>query len=129
MLGNYLRLDFGTSYFQDRPVVELVVERMPVSISLGLWSLLLIYGISIPLGIAKSTRDGSRFDFWTSTIIFVGYAIPGFILAILLIVVFAGGNYFDLFPLRVFMRKTRASYPYGIGGLIIFGTLHCPSRH
>jgi microcin C transport system permease protein len=111
MLKNYLRLDFGTSYFQDRPVVELVVERMPVSISLGLWSLLLIYGISIPLGIAKSTRDGSRFDFWTSTIIFVGYAIPGFILAILLIVVFAGGNYFDLFPLRGLHTENASELP------------------
>ena len=111
MLKNYLRLDFGTSYFQDRPVVELVVERMPVSISLGLWSLLLIYGISIPLGIAKSTRDGTRFDFWTSTVIFVGYAIPGFILAILLIVVFAGGNYFDLFPLRGLHAENASELP------------------
>ena len=100
MVWNYLRLDLGDSYFQDRPVLELVVERMPVSISLGFWSLLLIYGISIPLGVAKAVRDGTRFDFVTSTIIFVGYAIPGFILAILLIVLFAGGNYWDIFPLR-----------------------------
>ncbi len=100
MVWNYLRLDLGDSYFQDRPVFELVVERMPVSISLGFWSLLVIYGVSIPLGVAKAVRDGTRFDFVTSTIIFVGYAIPGFILAILLIVLFAGGNYFDLFPLR-----------------------------
>ncbi|MDK1023737.1 MAG: microcin C ABC transporter permease YejB [Gammaproteobacteria bacterium] len=100
MLGNYIRLDFGTSFYQDRPVIELIVERMPVSISLGLWSILLIYGISIPLGIAKAVRDGSRFDIWTSSLIFVGYAIPGFLFAILLIVLFAGGNYLDLFPLR-----------------------------
>ena len=100
MVWDYLRLDLGDSYFQDRPVFELVVERMPVSISLGFWSLLVIYGVSIPLGVAKAVRDGTRFDFVTSTIIFVGYAIPGFILAILLIVLFAGGNYFDLFPLR-----------------------------
>ena len=100
MVWNYLRLDLGDSFFQDRPVLGLVVERMPVSISLGFWSLLLIYGVSIPLGVAKAVRDGSRFDFVTSTIIFIGYAIPGFILAILLIVVFAGGNYFDIFPLR-----------------------------
>ena len=100
MVWRYLRLDLGDSFFQDTPVIDLVVERMPVSISLGLWSLLLIYGVSIPLGVAKAVRDGSRFDFVTSTIIFVGYAIPGFILAILLIVVFAGGNYFDIFPLR-----------------------------
>ncbi|MAI41888.1 MAG: microcin C ABC transporter permease YejB [Candidatus Azotimanducaceae bacterium] len=100
MLLDYIKLDFGVSYFQDRPVLELVIERMPVSISLGLWSLLLIYSISIPLGIAKAVRDGSNFDIWTSTIIFVGYAIPSFLFAILLIVLFAGGNYFDLFPLR-----------------------------
>ena len=100
MVWNYMQLDFGDSYFQDRPVVELVVERMPVSISLGLWSLLAIYGVCIPLGIAKAVRDGTAFDVWTSTVIFVGYAIPGFILAIMLIVVFAGGNYFDVFPLR-----------------------------
>ena len=100
MVWNYLQFDFGASYFQDRPVVELVLERMPVSLSLGGWSLLIIYGISIPLGVAKAVRDGTAFDFWTSTMIFVGYAIPGFILAILLIVIFAGGNYFDIFPLR-----------------------------
>ena len=100
MLVNYLKLDFGVSYFQDRPVLELVLERLPVSISLGLWSLLLIYTISIPLGIAKAVRDGSSFDFWTSSLIFVGYAIPSFLFAILLIVLFAGGSYFDLFPLR-----------------------------
>ena len=100
MIVSYLQLDFGVSYFQDRPVIELIVERMPVSISLGLWSLLIIYSISIPLGVAKAVRDGSRFDIWTSSIIFVGYAIPGFLFAILLIVLFAGGNYFDLFPLR-----------------------------
>ena len=100
MVWNYLRLDLGDSYFQDRPVLGLVVERMPVSISLGFWSLLVIYGVSIPLGVAKAVRDGTRFDFATSTMIFVGYAIPGFILAIMLIVVFAGGNYLDIFPLR-----------------------------
>ncbi len=100
MVANYLTFDFGDSYFQDRPVVDLVIERLPVSISLGFWSLILIYGVSIPLGVAKAVRDGTRFDVWTSTAIFVGYAIPGFIFAILLIVVFAGGNYFDIFPLR-----------------------------
>jgi len=100
MVVSYFQFDFGTSYFQDRPVLELILERMPVSISLGLWSLLLIYGISIPLGVAKAVRDGSRFDIWTSSVIFVGYAIPGFLFAILLIVLFAGGNYLDIFPLR-----------------------------
>ncbi|MBF68940.1 MAG: microcin ABC transporter permease [Gammaproteobacteria bacterium] len=100
MVWNYIRLDFGTSFFQDRPVIELIAERVPVSISLGLWSVLLIYGISIPLGVAKAVRDGSRFDLWTSSLIFVGYAIPGFLFAVMLIVLFAGGNYFDIFPLR-----------------------------
>ncbi|MYD99568.1 MAG: microcin C ABC transporter permease YejB [Gammaproteobacteria bacterium] len=100
MVWNYVRFDFGDSYFQDTPVIDLVKSRMPVSISLGLWSLLIIYGISIPLGVAKAVRDGTAFDFWTSTVIFVGYAIPGFILAILLIILFAGGNYLDIFPLR-----------------------------
>jgi microcin C transport system permease protein len=99
-VGNYAVLDFGTSFFQDRPVVDLIVERMPVSVSLGLWSLLMIYGISIPLGISKAVRNGSSFDIWTSSLIFVGYAIPGFIFAVLLIVLFAGGNYLDIFPLR-----------------------------
>ncbi len=100
MMGNYLRLDFGHSYFQDRAVVDLVIERLPVSVSLGLWSLLLIYSISIPLGIAKAVRDGQRFDLWTSAVVFTAYAVPGFLFAILLIVVFAGGSYFDWFPIR-----------------------------
>lgn len=100
MIWNYARLDFGTSYFQDRSVVDLVLERLPVSVSLGLWSLLMIYSISIPLGIAKAVRDGQRFDVWTSGVVFTAYAIPGFLFAILLIVVFAGGSYLDWFPLR-----------------------------
>jgi len=100
MMWNYVRFDFGESYFQDRPVVELVLERVPVSISLGLWSLLLIYLISIPLGVAKAVRDGQRFDLWTSAVIFTGYAIPGFLFAILLITLFAGGTFWNLFPLR-----------------------------
>jgi microcin C transport system permease protein len=100
MMWNYLRFDFGESYFRDVGVLELVVEKMPVSISLGLWLTLLSYGISIPLGIAKAVRDGSRFDVWTSGVIIVGYAIPGFLFAVLLIVLFAGGSYLDWFPLR-----------------------------
>lgn len=100
MMGNYLILDFGFSYFQDRQVVELVLERLPVSMSLGLWSLLLIYSISIPLGVAKSVSDGQSFDIWTSMLIFTAYAIPGFLFAIILIVFFAGGSYLDWFPLR-----------------------------
>ena len=100
MLKNYLVFDFGDSYFRDRKVVDLVLEKMPVSISLGLWTTLLVYLISIPLGVAKAVRDGSRFDVWTSGLIVVGYAIPGFLFAILLVVLFAGGSYLDWFPLR-----------------------------
>jgi microcin C transport system permease protein len=100
MIGQYVRFDFGESFYRDQSVVELVKEKMPVSISLGLWTTLLIYCISIPLGIAKAVRDGSRFDVWTSTVVIVGYAIPSFLFAILLIVVFAGGHYLDWFPLR-----------------------------
>ncbi len=100
MVGDYLRFDLGQSYYRDVGVLQLVAEKMPVSISLGLWSTLLIYWISIPLGIKKAVRDGTAFDFWTSAAVFTGYAIPSFMFAILLIVVFAGGTYFDWFPLR-----------------------------
>ena len=100
MIGQYLRFDFGESFYRDQSVVELVKEKMPVSISLGLWTTLLVYFISIPLGIAKAVRDGSRFDVWTSGIVIIGYAIPSFLFAIVLIVVFAGGHYLDWFPLR-----------------------------
>ena len=100
MLTGYAVFDFGISYFQDVPVIDLIVERLPVSISLGLWSLLIIYGISIPLGIQKAVRDGTKFDIATSSLIFVGYAVPGFLFAILLIVLFAGGGYLEIFPLR-----------------------------
>ena len=100
MVGNYLRFDFGKSFFRDETVVKLVLEKMPVSISLGLWSTLIIYLISVPLGIAKAVRDGSTFDIATSWIIVIGYAIPGFLFAILLITVFAGGSYWSIFPLR-----------------------------
>lgn len=100
MLKNYLVFDFGNSYFKDASVVELVLSKMPVSISLGLWTTLLVYLISIPLGVAKAVRDGSKFDVWTSGVIIVGTAIPGFLFAILLIVLFSGGRYFDWFPLR-----------------------------
>ncbi len=100
MLKNYIRFDLGNSYYRDASVLSLVAEKMPVSISLGLWSTLLIYLISIPLGIKKAVRDGTPFDLWTSAAIFIGYAIPSFLFAILLIVLFAGGRYFDIFPLR-----------------------------
>ncbi len=100
MMGNYLTFDFGESYFRSISVVDLVLEKMPVSITLGLWSTLIAYLISIPLGIRKAVRDGSGFDTWTSGIIIAAYAIPGFLFAILLMVVFAGGSYLQWFPLR-----------------------------
>jgi microcin C transport system permease protein len=100
MVADYATFDFGDSFYRDRSVIELVIDKLPVSISLGLWSTLLIYTISIPLGIRKAVHDGSRFDVWTSSAIIIGYAIPGFLFAILLIVLFAGGSYFDWFPLR-----------------------------
>ena len=100
MVWDYLRFDFGESYFSDKRVVDLIIDKMPVSISLGIWSALLIYFISIPLGIRKAVRDNSRFDVITSGIIIAGYAIPGFLFAILLIVLFSGGQYLDWFPLR-----------------------------
>jgi microcin C transport system permease protein len=100
MLKNYAQLDFGESFFRNAKVTDLIVEKMPVSISLGLWSTLIMYLVSIPLGIAKATRHGSAFDVWTSSAIIVGYAIPAFLFAILLIVLFAGGSYWAWFPLR-----------------------------
>ncbi|MCZ8334577.1 MAG: microcin C ABC transporter permease YejB [Rhodobacteraceae bacterium] len=100
MMWNYIRFDFGESYFRSIEVVDLVIEKMPVSITLGLWSTLIAYLISIPLGIRKAVRDGTPFDTWTSGAIIVGYAIPGFLFAILLLVLFAGGSYWKIFPLR-----------------------------
>ena len=100
MMGKYLTLDFGESYFRKVSVVDLVIEKLPVSITLGLWSTLIAYLISIPLGIRKAIRDGSHFDTWTSGIIIAAYAIPGFLFAVLLMVVFAGGSYYQWFPLR-----------------------------
>jgi len=100
MIKNYLVFDFGNSFFRDRPVIDLVLEKLPVSISLGLWTTLLVYLVSIPLGVAKAVRDGTPFDIWTSAVVIVGYAIPGFLFAILLVVLFAGGSFLDLFPLR-----------------------------
>jgi microcin C transport system permease protein len=112
MIWNYVRFDFGDSYFRDVSVIDLIIEKMPVSISLGLWMTLVAYLISIPLGIRKAIRDGSAFDTWTSAIIIVGYAIPGFLFAILLIVLFAGGSFFDLFPLRGLTSENWASLPW-----------------
>jgi len=100
MVWNYVRFDFGESYFRSISVVDLVLEKMPVSITLGLWSTLIAYMVSIPLGIKKAVGDGSSFDTWTSGIIIVAYAIPNFLFAILLLVLFAGGSYWQIFPLR-----------------------------
>ena len=100
MMSSYIRFDFGDSYFQDRSVAQLVFDKLPVSISLGIWTTLMVYLISIPLGIRKAVRDGSRFDIWTSGIVIFGNAVPSFLFAILLIVLFAGPSYFDWFPLR-----------------------------
>ncbi len=100
MMTNYATLDFGTSFYRDETVVDLVIDKLPVSISLGLWTTLLVYMISIPLGIRKAVKDGSAFDIWSSAVIIVGYAIPSFLFAIGLVVVFAGGSFLDWFPLR-----------------------------
>ena len=100
MAINYLKFDFGSSFYQDKTVIQLVKEKLPVSISLGLWATLLIYIISIPLGIKKAMRDGSGFDFWSSMMIIIFYAIPAFLFAILLIILFAGDSYLNIFPLR-----------------------------
>jgi microcin C transport system permease protein len=100
MMWNYVRFDFGESYFRSTSVVGLILEKMPVSITLGLWSTLIAYMVSIPMGIRKAVQDGSRFDVWTSGAIIAAYAIPGFLFAILLLVLFAGGSYWRIFPLR-----------------------------
>ena len=100
MIGNYARFDFGESFFRSERVVNLVLHTLPVTISLGLWTTLLVYLISIPLGIRKAVQDGSAFDLWTSWVIIIGYAIPSFLFAIVLIIVFAGGNYLHWFPLK-----------------------------
>ena len=112
MMSNYLVFDFGNSYFRDRRVVDLVIEKMPVSISLGIWTTLIVYLVSIPLGIAKAVRDGQAFDVWSSGVVIVGYAIPSFLFAVLLIVVFAGGRYLDWFPLRGLVSDNWAALPW-----------------
>lgn len=100
MLKNYASFNFGESLFRGGNVIDLIIDRLPVSVSLGLWSTLIIYLVSIPLGIAKAIHHGSRFDIWSSAVVIIGYAIPGFLFAILLIIFFASGNYFSWFPLR-----------------------------
>jgi microcin C transport system permease protein len=112
MLGNYLSFDFGDSYSRGRSVLELIADKMPVSISLGIWMTLLSYTIAIPLGIRKAVRDGTRFDAWTSFVIIVGYAVPGFLFAIALIVLLAGGSFLDIFPLRGLTSSNWATLPW-----------------
>src|SRR5690349_940271 len=112
MLWNFARFDFGRSYFRDVSVIDLIKEKLPVSISLGLWMTLLSYAISIPLGIRKAVSDGSSFDVWTSSVIIIGFAIPGFLFAILLIILFAGGSFFDIFPLRGLTSEYWSQLPW-----------------
>ena len=112
MLGGYLRFDFGRSFFRDKSVLSLVFEKLPVSLSLGLWSTFLIYLVSIPLGIRKAVRNGSRFDVASSAVILVGYALPGFLLAIMLVVLFAGGSFLSIFPLSGLTSEGSGSWPW-----------------
>src|SRR3954463_13523179 len=112
MVWNFARFDFGKSYFRDINVLQLIKEKLPVSMSLGIWMTLLTYLISIPLGIRKAVMDGSKFDTWTSAIIIVGFAIPGFLFAILLIILFAGGSFFNIFPLRGLTSDGWAQFPW-----------------
>jgi microcin C transport system permease protein len=117
MLRSYATFDFGRSFFRDQTVLHLVLQKMPVSISLGLWSTLLIYLVSIPLGIAKAVRDGSRFDVATSAAVLVGYAVPGFLFAILLVVLFAGGSFVQWFPLRGLSSEGSQNWSFGARAL------------
>ena len=126
MMGSYVMFDFGTSFFRNETVVGLVLEKMPVSISLGIWTTLIVYLISIPLGIAKAVRDGSRFDVWTSGVIVVGNAIPGFLFALLLIVLFAGGSFWQIFPLRGLVSENWEELTWGARILDYFWHLALP---
>ncbi|KQN63782.1 MULTISPECIES: microcin C ABC transporter permease YejB [unclassified Erwinia] len=112
MLWNYMRFDFGDSLFRSSSVIALIKESLPVSVTLGLWSTLIIYLVSIPLGIKKAVRNGSAFDTWSSTLIIIGYAIPSFLFGIMLIVLFAGGSYLDWFPLRGLVSPQFDSLPW-----------------
>ena len=112
MLWNFATFDFGKSYFRDVNVIQLIKEKLPVSMSLGIWMTLLTYLISIPLGIRKAVADGSKFDTWTSAVIIIGFAIPGFLFAILLIILFAGGSFLNIFPLRGLTSDGWAQFPW-----------------
>lgn len=126
MIRNYATFDFGKSYFRDASVLQLIKEKLPVSISLGLWMTLLSYAISIPLGIRKAVQDGSRFDTWTSGVIIIGYAIPSFLFAILLIVLFAGGSFWQIFPLRGLTSDNWAAMGWGARILDYFWHIALP---
>ena len=130
MISGYLRFDFGRSFFRDKNVLGLILEKLPVSLSLGLWSTFLIYVISIPLGIRKAVRHGSRFDVVTSAAVLVGYALPGFLLAIMLVVLFAGGSFLRIFPLSGITSEGAASWPFSARVLdgYLFGTWHYRRR-
>ena len=112
MMKNYMSFNFGESYFHNESVVELVISKLPVSISLGVWSFLIVYSTCIPLGIAKAVRDGSAFDVITSTLILVGYSIPGFVLGITLLVFLGGGSFLDIFPLRGLVSDNWDTLPW-----------------
>jgi microcin C transport system permease protein len=126
MMRNYLTFDFGTSFFRDQRVVDLIKAKLPVSISIGLWTTLLTYLVSIPLGIRKAVKDGSRFDVWSSTAIVVGYAVPSFLFAILLIVLFAGGSWLTIFPLRGLVSDDWASLSWPMRILDYFWHMTLP---
>ena len=125
MLKNYATFDFGRSYFRDVPVLQLIKEKLPVSISLGLWMTLLSYAISIPFGIKKAVSDGSRFDVWSSAVVITGYAIPSFLFAILLIVLFCGGSFWQIFPLRGLTSENWPELSLPARSPIISGTSLC----
>lgn len=126
MIVNYLHFDFGNSYFKDSSVIDLIIDKLPVSLSLGLWTLLLTYSISIPLGIRKAVKDGTRFDIWTSSIVIIGYAIPGFLFAVFLIVFLAGGSYLQIFPLRGLVSDNWAEMNWGMRILDYFWHIILP---
>ena len=127
MVKNYAMFDFGRSYFRDEKVIKLIGEKLPVSISLGLWMTLISYSISIPLGIAKAVRDGSKFDAWTSNLIVIGNAVPSFLFAMLLIVLFCGGSFWQIFPLRGLSSENFAELSLPARSATICGTSRCPS--
>ena len=130
MVKNYLTFNFGDSYFKDRSVIGLIIEKLPVSISIGLWTTLFVYLISIPLGIRKAVLDGTPFDIWTSAVVIIGYAIPSFLFAILLIVLFAGGSFWSIFPLRGLVSDNWHELNWGwkILDYLWHGSAHYSSR-